>query len=744
MKNANKIFFLLGFFAILASCSTTKDSFLNRTYHSLIAKYNTLFNGKEAYKEGLKTLRNNYQDDYFKQLPIEPIEFPDGNTIAAPKFNNNGFSGFDENEKEEKKSLTPFDKAEEKATKVIQLHSMNINRYEKNPQIDDAYLLLGKSRYYTQRFLPAIEAFNYIIANYPNASLINDTKVWRAKTNIRLKNEGLAIESLKILLDEKRGGEQLTNKIRENAHTALAMAYVQTDSVVPAIAQLKLATRTQEDKNQAARNLFILGQMYSAQNQKDSASAVFNRLRQFKRGPYTYRIQAEIALAKNYAGGSSAASILARLDVLTQKVENRPYLDALYYQKAILLEKENNFKEAIVNYNNSLRIKNGGEKQRTFTYTNLGDLYFKKNNYFLASVYYDSVIKIAKEDDLRIRRVKRKYKNLASLIKNEEIVAVNDSILKITSLSKEAQKEYFEAYIAKIKEQDEAIAQLKLNTIAFGSSFGGNSLQSVKQGKWYFYNAQSVSFGLVEFQKNWGTRKLADNWRWSSILSRASSEVDTLAAKKLQARYDLDSYLSSIPTDKGVIDSLGIKRNNALYALGLIYKEQFIDFPLAIKRLERLKTLNKDESKIVPIYYNLYQLYKETGNLVEESRHKEFVLNNYPESLQAQLITSPDKEVKTQSITDTVEEIYQEAYRLYKKGRYEEVKESIEVTVDMLYDSELIPKFELLRAYAIGKYKGQKSFRIALEFIAFSYPNSEEGKKAQELVKQINKSNNEK
>ena len=80
---------------------------------------------------------------------------------------------------------------------------MKIEGVERNRQIDDAYLLLGKARYYDQRFIPAIEAFNYIIATYPFASLINETKIWRAKANIRIGNEEFAIASLKLLLQVK-------------------------------------------------------------------------------------------------------------------------------------------------------------------------------------------------------------------------------------------------------------------------------------------------------------------------------------------------------------------------------------------------------------------------------------------------------------------------------------------------------------------------------------------------------------
>jgi hypothetical protein len=41
---------------------------------------------------------------------------------------------------------------------------MNIDG-RKNYQIDEAYLL-GKARYYDQRFIPALDAFNYILYKY--------------------------------------------------------------------------------------------------------------------------------------------------------------------------------------------------------------------------------------------------------------------------------------------------------------------------------------------------------------------------------------------------------------------------------------------------------------------------------------------------------------------------------------------------------------------------------------------------
>jgi hypothetical protein len=55
---------------------------------------------------------------------------------------------------------------------------MNIDGRERNFQIDEAYLLLGKARYYDQRFIPALDAFNYILYKYPNSSNIYEAKIW--------------------------------------------------------------------------------------------------------------------------------------------------------------------------------------------------------------------------------------------------------------------------------------------------------------------------------------------------------------------------------------------------------------------------------------------------------------------------------------------------------------------------------------------------------------------------------------
>tara|TARA_B100000768_G_scaffold155917_1_gene153226 strand:- start:2691 stop:4910 length:2220 start_codon:yes stop_codon:yes gene_type:complete len=738
MKNSQKIGFL-SVLLFIVSCSTKKDAFLNRNYNALTTQYNILYNGGVAFDQGLNEINLNYEDDFFELLPIEPLSFENIKfriPILSTGAKEPGI-GFDVKKTEEpEEALTPFDIAEQKAVKAIQKHSMNINGKERNKKIDDAYLLLGKSRYYTERFIPAIDAYNYIIANYPNASLINETKIWRAKAHIRIENEELAIETLEILLRKP----DLPDFIREDANTALAMAYAKLDSVNTVRNYLWEATKTSKNKTQRARNLFVLGQLYSLDKIKDTASMVFKKLINFKQAPYKFRIHAEIELAKNAVSDSSSLAILERYKKLIKNRDNRPYLDAIYYQVAVLEQERDSLNEAILNYNKSLRAKNGGAKQKTYSYEQLAKIYFKDLDYVTSGAYYDSILQVANnKNTLRIKRFERRAKNLSSLVKYEKNLQKNDSILTLAALPKEQLEQYFQEYIDKIKKEDEELAQKKLNQISFGSSFGGG-LQSTKaKGKWYFYNTQSLGFGKSEFKRVWGSRPLEDNWRISdkSIIVNASNEDKDLVTNIKNPRYEISTYLETVPSSAKELDSLTFDRNTALFELGLIYKEQFKNPPKATRNLERLLVSNPDKELILPANYHLYQLYLLTGN-TKAAQYKDFILNSYPDSPFSKIILNPEIELSKEKEVDEDSEVYEIAYKLYKDDFFEDAICFIDMTIPTLIKgSILVSKFELLKAYAIGKYQNKDSYIAALEKVAVGYPQTEQGKKALEIMKRL-------
>ncbi|WP_196885646.1 tetratricopeptide repeat protein [Aureivirga sp. CE67] len=729
MKRSYYIYFgLVGLLAIV-SCSTRKNKFLNRQYHGLTTKYNVLYNGKLAYEDGVKELEQNYSDNFWEILPIEPIKIEEQ---LMPTIG-----------EQQKNTSKSFERAEEKAVKAVQKHSMNIGGKERNSQTDEAFFLLGKSRYYSQRFVPALEAFNYVIKKYPDASLINETIYWKAKTEIRLRNQEQAISELKKLLERKK----LPDAIREKANTALAMAYYSLDSVQHTIDYLKSATRTSENKAQTARNLFILGQLYRSQEKLDSSNNAFYKVAKMKKIPYKYRINAELEKVKNIDENSDLAAVEKKLKKLERNRDNRPYLEQIYYHLGNVkrLKKEDSI--AAISFKKGLRQKITTPFQKELSYEKLGDIYFDEAKYSLSGSYYDSVLEIAKyPKSKRVRRIKRKRKNLENVIKYEELAHRNDSILYVANLSPIEQQKYYQKYIdaLKKKEEEERQRQLNANLYAAGNGGGSSIGPKGKGGKWYFYNAQTVGFGKGEFKKKWGTRPLEDNWRLSdkSIIKQndvednedvASAEGE--AKKKGFSKYDVNFYIFQVPVFESELDSIKGVRDDAYYNLGLIYKEDFKKYPETVQKLEKLLDFQPKEFLVLPTKYNLYKTYLLMEDQVNSDKYKEDITKNYPESRYALIITNPEQLLARENDESSPENIYKKIFVKYKNKLYTETIKDCEKAIGQFADMPLIPKFELLKAYAVGKKQGKKDFIKALEFVALNYPNTEEGKKASEVMK---------
>ena len=118
MQNAyNKLLPLLALLLLCIGCSRKNDSFLSRNFHAVTAKYNTLYNGEVAFEEGREALVATYQDNFWEILPIERLEQFDMITLPGESKDAN------------------FERAEEKAIKAIQKHSMEIKGKERNPKI---------------------------------------------------------------------------------------------------------------------------------------------------------------------------------------------------------------------------------------------------------------------------------------------------------------------------------------------------------------------------------------------------------------------------------------------------------------------------------------------------------------------------------------------------------------------------------------------------------------------------------
>ena len=719
MKKAHYIIFI-GLLFFIISCSTKKDAFVNRNWHALNTKFNVLHNGKVAFEEGRKVLDDSYQDNYWEILPVERLDIKE--QIIAPGEAQN----------------PNFEKAEEKAVKAIQKHAMNINGRERNPQTDEAYLLLGKSRYFDQRFVPALEAFNYVLYKYPNSDKIAEAKVWREKVNIRLENEELALKNLKRLFRQ----EKLNDQVNADAYAMMGQAYINLKHLDSAITHLKIASAFTPNKIEKGRYFYIIGQLYNQLGHKDSANIAFDKVIALKRkSPRVYMINSYIEKAKNFNPEEEDKVLFYEtLTDLEKNRENRPFLDKIYRQLAIYHLDNDSIDLAINYFNKSLRKTKSDKFLAALNYENLAEIRFNDTDYFQAGSYYDSTLTKLKNNTRKYRAIKKKRDNLEDVIKYEGIAKRNDSILYVLSLSEEQRKAYFQEEINRIKAKEEAQEELKkekARNISSGIAGIATNVNVPGAGdKFYFYNTVLLGYGKNEFRRIWGERALEDNWRTANktvirrneLIPNQNEPIETVDI------YDVNTYLKKLPTDGKAIDSIHKEKNFAYYQLGLIYKEKFKEYDLAADKLEELLKNDPEEKLILPSKYNLYKIYEVTNNETKAFSLKQDIIEKHSGSRYAEILQNPNALIEASK--NSPEALYTSLFNKFEAQEYEEVIENAEVYAKNFNGEEIGTKFELLKANAIGRLHGLAAYKEALNYVALNYPNTIAGAQAQKILDQ--------
>ncbi len=720
-----------------------------------------------ALDKGIEDLKLKYNDNFWQILPIERMQITQEEILPGQSKNPN------------------FDRAEEKATKAIQRRSMNIGGKEKNPQMDEAHLLLGKARYYDHRYVPALEAFNYILYKYPESDKIYEAKIWRERTNMRMENDALAIKNLRKLLGEIKFKDQ----VFADANATLAQAFLNVGQKDSAVVRLEKALEYTKSNEEKARYRFILAQLFDEAGEKQKAFDAYQAIIDMKRkSPRRYVIQAHArqGLQFDIEKGDTLV-FLEKYEKLLKDRENRPYLDVLNHQMALFYDKRDNNKQAKKYYNISLRTRSEDKYLMASNYRNLADIYFDSAKYQDAGLYYDSTLVRLEPRTREYRLIKKKRENLADVIKYEAIAQKNDSILNVVSLSESDKKGFYEDYIAGLKKKDEQNAKLekskrekeerqsantgrddmasgteilktndrenlkKRNTnqdekVSLPRSPSQNTnpnRQSAKPGEFYFYNPNTVAYGKIEFRKKWGDRPLKNNWRLASAAKNDNksqedsdeneivSEKDSKKEKEIDVRYTTDFYIKQLPIEAKILDSLAKERNFAYYQLGIIYKEKFKEYKLAASKLEQLLKNNPEERLVLPSMYNLYKIYQIIDKDKALAMQSE-VITQYPASRYAQILgNSGSSDAAT---NQSPEVAYDTMFKMYEEKNYIHLLNELEIAVGQYTGEEIISKMELLKANTIGKLKGLAEYKSALNFVALNYPSSDEGKEAEKLL----------
>jgi tetratricopeptide (TPR) repeat protein len=718
LKKIFRFILLLSFILLIPafySCSTKKNKFFNRKYHGLTAHYNAYFNGNEGLKEGIIALSKAHTDDYTNILPVYRLGTPENAQSIFPMM----------------------DISIKKGSISIKKHSMMIGGKEYNKWIDRCYMIIGKAQYYKKDYELAMTTFEYMASIFPNP-VKSEAILWIVKClneKRQFDKAGYYIDQIKENVKKKA----INKETEKEFPMVLADFYIKQQNYEAAIKPLTDAIKINKSKSVRTRLTFILAQVYERTENLKKASVEYTNV--IKQKPnYEMAFNARINLAKCYDAGSANSKLIKKeLTKMTKDKKNKDYLDQIYYCFAEIALKEEDTLAAIKYLKLSTKTSLKNTKQKAMSYLLLGEIYYTQRDYEPSAMNYDSAMAFLPKDYPDFKTYENKRNTLDKLVKNINIVKTEDSLQMISRMSPAEQEIFVQKMIDEIIKQEQKKLQEEMERqqqlFLTNNNQGDGSSNNSSGGLWYFYNSSAVSFGYSEFAKEWGNRKLEDNWRLSNKLmtldfnelNNINGGTDSSGAIKTVSKKDKKEYLKNIPNTQEQLDESNKKIFSALTAMGIIYKEELADAEYSIETFEDLaKRYTPEQFNMCYAYYQLFRLYSHASNIPKSDYYKNLIFAQYPESDYAKLLKNPDYNKNLAKTESEAEKYYKQTYELYLENKYTEVIANATKAKDLFGKNKMLPKFDYLKALAIAKTQPVDSFEVALNDIITKYPDSSE------------------
>ena len=711
---------------VLSSCSTRKNTFPNRAYHTVTAAFNVNFNGKEALKAGEAELEKKNKDNYTAILPV--YYYPAKNDIS---------------------SIYPtMDKAIEKSSKAIYKHSMMFRGVEHVRPIEKSYMVMGKAYFHKQDYVQSQRIFTYVTNTYKGKKwkCREEAMIWGARSSLRQNYYSTALTSLNEIEHALYKNSNKKLKMLYNAAAAEYHLTAPDGEIETAIDHLHQAIKYKPNRAFKTRLYFILGQLYESTDHLPEAQKYFQQV--IKRTPpYEMEFSAHMHLATNYDGSdASRTAILRNLNRMLDERKNEDYRDQIYYAIAKIAEKDEDEEEVIRNLALSVAAYTNNDYQRTYSSIKLADILFEDEQYIEAQTYYDTALLSLPNNYPNRESIINKANTLRGLVDNLNTITLQDSLQRIAKMPERQRNAWVSKMIADYTEAERKAAKEEADRMAayMSTAHMANTTITTSSNKWYFYNQALVTAGKTDFYRLWGNRKLEDNWRISnkqqiSFDDLAFMNDPTLAQDTLE--YDDDGnpvkvretdpkkpeyYTQDLPLTPEAMDSSNMMVANALYNAAIIYLDQLQDVKRSNETFEKLIRRFPAHELTLPALYMLYRNYYTTNN-PKADEPKNIILTQYPESDYARLIQDPDFYKRLAEKEKELENKYDVTYDAFSQKQWQRTIQLSNEAIPVCLDPELKSKYEYIRAVAIGQVKGEDSLKSHLVKIISQYPGTPVG-----------------
>jgi outer membrane protein assembly factor BamD (BamD/ComL family) len=267
-----------------------------------------------------------------------------------------------------------------------------------------------------------------------------------------------------------------------------------------------------------------------------------------------------------------------------------------------------------------------------------------------------------------------------------------------------------------------------------------------QEGKWYFYNQAALTFGRTEFRRRWGDRRLEDNWRRSNK-ARVNVQQTTGADENGKKTTDTaeavldykkpEFYLKNLPLNDSLLAVSNEKIATAYFNSGEVFSEKISDPRKAAESYEALLKRFPGHELVPETLYNLYRVLKEVDNVRSET-FRQRLLSDYPSSEYSKILSDPEYYNKLIAGMKAAETLYQNAYTLYTRENFNDAITICDSALTNHPQDALAPKFMLLHSYSVARISDERSFKEDLTRLIKKWPDTDEGKKAAELIAYLN------
>lgn len=725
---------LVGFSLLLVLPGCSRGSFLGDRYNNFRAYYNTYYNAKRAFEQGEDQLTRPDQRivrERYLSVFTDQQSGPGGRTSQGG----------------------PFQEAIDKGADLLR-------ERPDSKWADDALLLIGKAYFYQGNYVGAEGKFRETegaAEERGQPELADEARFWLGRTLTASERFDEATSVLQEGLDR----EGLRRFWKSRMQLAIAELFVQQRQWEHAAEALQEAIPEVRDADLAGRAQYLLAQVLEASGAYEAAAEAYDDVRRFRpvyELAYAAQLNRALVLGLDAGQTEEGLALIRRMRSDDKNFQNRAEVELAY---ARLLAANQAVEEADERFQELLYGEDiPASAFRGATYYRYAEFHRDAlNDYTRASAYFDSAATSLRTEPGReelytraafvgVRRSAEVYRSYARIAKE---LAEADSLLYLGTLDDEAFQDAVAAIEAeRLREwQDE---QRRLNQRRAEAGFGevavagdrefpsnpdrgGNAQQpGAEVGFLNYRDPSRVQDALVSFQRIWGDRPLAPNWRRRQAIGEALVNEGpdfgaTGTGEQQVARGTgpppLD--LTGVPRTALAQAEVRAERAQLRYELGNVLFLSLAQPDSAAFWYNRVVEDDEEEPVAVRALYALAEVRRSQDRTDEANALYHRVLAADPESALAdaarERLGMPPRTIEIVTDTETeASEAYEQAYARWQAEAYREAILGL-LTVTVEYpETEAAPRALLAAAHTFLEWAQRDSLDIGTDFPADVVP----------------------